>query len=287
MGEPAANYLLVDAGSSRLKWMQSTDTRLMPETVESGSVEAFAAAEHDVGASVVVSSVMRRGQTRQLIDLCRERFQAPPMLLAAKQQTLGIQNAYPRPERMGTDRWAAIVGAVENHGHPVVVVDAGTATTLDAVDARRKHLGGMIFPGAGLMDRALRRWTGLGVIMDEQRHGDAVAGSAEPEPSPIRLGPGTSPVQAIENGIVAAQVGALGEFLRALGGAMPKEPLIVVTGGGGAAIMPELKAAFAPCRLTFDPWLVFGGMAIMAVTASRSSAADGAMDDAIKDDDAC
>ncbi len=66
----------------------------------------------------------------------------------------GIQLAYPDPGRYGVDRWLTLI-AVRSWQQNVVVVDAGTALTIDALDATGQHRGGYIVPGLALMRRAL------------------------------------------------------------------------------------------------------------------------------------
>ena len=66
----------------------------------------------------------------------------------------GIQLAYPDPSRYGVDRWLTLI-AVRHWQQNVVIVDAGTALTIDALDARGQHRGGYIVPGLALMRRAL------------------------------------------------------------------------------------------------------------------------------------
>tara|TARA_Y100000589_G_scaffold237676_1_gene225080 strand:- start:745 stop:1191 length:447 start_codon:yes stop_codon:yes gene_type:complete len=58
---------------------------------------------------------------------------------------------------MGADRWHGMYGAWLRHRSGFVVVDAGSAVTLDYVDAGGQHLGGFILPGQGMMLRSLRR----------------------------------------------------------------------------------------------------------------------------------
>ena len=71
----------------------------------------------------------------------------------------GITNAYRTPRNMGVDRWVAMVGAWAELGRACLVVDAGTAVTLDAIDDKGVHLGGQILPGVNLMAAALANET--------------------------------------------------------------------------------------------------------------------------------
>jgi type III pantothenate kinase len=71
----------------------------------------------------------------------------------------GISNHYKNPESLGVDRWCALVGARALTASAVVVVMAGTATTVDSMDANGQFLGGLILPGIDLMLHSLARGT--------------------------------------------------------------------------------------------------------------------------------
>ena len=76
-------------------------------------------------------------------------------LLTLDATRIGLPVRLPHPERVGTDRLLAAWTAVQEHGAPVVVVDLGTATTVDAVDASGAFVGGAIAPGPALSIDAL------------------------------------------------------------------------------------------------------------------------------------
>ena len=143
---------------------------------------------------------------------------------------------------LGVDRWLAIAGAVARHGKPVVIWDLGTATTLDAVDQTGQHLGGMIYPGPATMLGSLGRETKLRV---------------PPNLETSAISPGWSTRSCISNGVFAAQVGALNQFLRKVSEQMSQEPALVVTGGAANWVLPLLDF-----KTIHDPWLVFRGMLV-------------------------
>lgn len=83
------------------------------------------------------------------------RGHAPPVYLSSTREACGLRNAYVRPETLGIDRWCAMIAARAQHKGPLCVVDAGTAVTIDWVDARGEHRGGMIMPGSHLQAESL------------------------------------------------------------------------------------------------------------------------------------
>jgi type III pantothenate kinase len=73
----------------------------------------------------------------------------------AQQQQCGVSNYYALPDQLGTDRWAALIAAWHRVGSAVLVVNCGTATTIDALSDQGEFMGGLILPGIALMQRNL------------------------------------------------------------------------------------------------------------------------------------
>jgi len=71
----------------------------------------------------------------------------------------GVKNAYDQPAQLGADRWLALIGARHLHQGSCLVVNAGTATTVDVLDAQGVFQGGLILPGISLMHASLARET--------------------------------------------------------------------------------------------------------------------------------
>ncbi|MFA7270315.1 MAG: type III pantothenate kinase [Sterolibacterium sp.] len=71
----------------------------------------------------------------------------------------GVKNGYDNPAQLGADRWMALIGARHLHHGACLSVNAGTATTVDLLDAEGVFQGGLILPGVNLMQVALARDT--------------------------------------------------------------------------------------------------------------------------------
>lgn len=117
--------------------------------------------------------------------------------------TLPIETTLPQPERVGTDRLAAAVAAnrLRKADQPAIVVDAGTAITVDAISAEGKFLGGAILPGMRLVAAALASRT------DALPH---IAVDSEHAPNAI----GTNTEEAMQSGLFWGSVGAVAETIR-------------------------------------------------------------------------
>jgi type III pantothenate kinase len=239
--------LLIDLGNTRVKWVWARGRTLETDRAGRGDIAALAGAcraDHTARPdAVLLSSVAGAALTREVEDLCLACWGIEARSLQSRAEQGRVRNAYGEPARLGVDRWLAIVGAVETYGAPLIVWDLGTATTLDAVDADGRHLGGWIVPGPLTMLRSLRRWTQLPVPDDLQD-----AGAAQP---------GKSTAECIARGAVAAQVGALMQLISDLSDRGVANPRLIVTGGAAGTLLPSLDLAHV-----HDPWLVFRGMLV-------------------------
>src|SRR4051794_29833135 len=104
--------------------------------------------------SVIVSNVVPP-VTFNLKTLCRRYFKLEPAFIGDAGVQLGVKILIDRPEEAGADRIVNAIGGKERHGAPLIVVDIGTATTFDVVDAEGNYCGGVIAPGINLSLKAL------------------------------------------------------------------------------------------------------------------------------------
>src|SRR5205085_492694 len=92
--------------------------------------------------------------TPGLVELAQTYFHCEPFVVGPETDT-GIRIHYEPPSDVGADRICNAVGAFGRYGGPAVVVDLGTATTLDAIADNGDYLGGAILPGIGISMDAL------------------------------------------------------------------------------------------------------------------------------------
>lgn len=140
----------------------------------------------------------------------------------------GVLNRYERPEQLGADRWAALIGARALDPGPAIVVMAGTATTIDALDDAGTFLGGLILPGLDLMRQSLARNT-----------------AQLPEAAGrYRLFPANTD-DAIVSGAIHATLGAIGRIRDGMA-ASGAEPLCLLSGGAAPQLAPHISFPFRP-----------------------------------------
>lgn len=146
--------------------------------------------------------------------------------------------------RLGIDRWLAMIGGWTLLGESFVVVDLGTAATLDFVDTSGRHVGGYIIPGLRLGIKGLLAGTNRVTVEREQ----LIAAS--------RL-PGRNTVDAVSNGAMAAMAAVIEVSLRRHQASNPGANLLIT--GGDA----PLVGALLECHYQYRNDLVFVGMTIL------------------------
>ena len=108
-----------------------------------------ASIENAIIATVVPSTLFA------LKTLCRTYFNADPLVVGEDGVKLGIDVLLDQPQEVGADRLVNAIAAHQTYGGPLIIVDFGTATTFDVVDADGNYAGGLITPGVNLSQEAL------------------------------------------------------------------------------------------------------------------------------------
>ena len=143
--------LLVDLGNTRWKAALSAGGEI--GLVESGvhaDVQAFRGflVRNAVGVErVLVASVTGDSVEQAVESEVRRCLGLPCQMIKSTDRMPNIVSGYRKPEQLGVDRLLAMVAARANSSAPLCVIDAGTAVTMDFVDASGLHLGGFILPG--------------------------------------------------------------------------------------------------------------------------------------------
>ena len=245
--------LLMDVGNSRIKWGVLSNG----EIKRTGHISQ--ARIRETGLQVLTSKIPRRvddvfvsnvaGTTfaTRLSGVVGMHCDCDVRFARTERRGWGVTNGYTQPRRMGVDRWVAMIGAWAEVGAACLVVDAGTAVTVDALNDQGLHLGGQIIPGLRLMGKSLKRDTS-GMRDLRIRTGDPGSGMA-------LFADGTA--NAVRAGGLNAICGAVERAARILR-AEGLRPRIVLTGGGAPRILQELDI-----KVVHRPHLVLQGLAVM------------------------
>lgn len=191
----------------------------------------------DVRGAVVGSVV--RGTTKVWTAALRGLSGVEP-LVARGRSDWGIEVSYDDPDSVGVDRLSAASEAYRSVGGPVVVVDVGTAITVDVVSGDGAFLGGVIAAGPKLMSLALHEHTSL-LPLVEPKHGVGLLGCSTVDCIRSGLLYGTA---SLVDGLVKRARGEVGDAT------------VVATGGGLDFVLPALEERVD----VVDPDLVLKGL---------------------------
>jgi type III pantothenate kinase len=218
--------LALDIGNSRLKWgIRSGNAWHATGSMPTDHWQEISGLLQQYGpvARVLAANVAGPGIGEGVAGVCAAAG-APLVWLTPGVQAADIINRYDNPAQLGADRWAALIGARSITRSPAIVVNAGTATTVDALTSQGEFLGGLILPGLSLMSWALSEGTaGL----------PALAGHFSTFPTNTR--------DAMETGRILATTGAierLAEMLQLQEGVPVR---CVLAGGNSGMVEPHLK----------------------------------------------
>lgn len=134
----------------------------------------------------------------------------------------GLKISYSKPESMGVDRWLAMLAAKQHFAQGCIVVDAGSALTIDVVTSQGKHEGGYILPGLQLLRRSLFANT------------DKVIFDAEKSLGQTSLGDSTQ--ACVDNGVLMSVVALIDRMVSDYPGLK-----LVFSGGDCPVILPHIS----------------------------------------------
>jgi type III pantothenate kinase len=244
--------LVIDVGNSRMKWglcgMRGWIERGITPNSEIGALSVRD--WHNLPRPARVVGVNVAGEApRVRVEAQLTRWRLTPEWLVATESACGVTNRYARPAQLGADRWASLVAArrraiaTDDYPPACVVVNAGTAVTIDALDDDGIFRGGLILPGMRLMLQALAENTaGLKVAPGEF--------SAFPDNTP----------DALYSGAVRAVCGAI-ELMRKELATNPAHVRCYLAGGAA----PEIAAHLDPPVEIVEDLVLEGVLALAGV----------------------
>jgi type III pantothenate kinase len=230
--------LLIDIGNTFVKWGRyraAASGTAADNCLDSGHLLLAEVPELAAGwrrlrapARTLISNVAGTRVRASMLRVLEIWPDAPaPLWLVSQAEQCGVKNGYRNPAQLGSDRWAAMIGArALVDGRPVLVVVCGTATTIDFVNAAGVFTGGVIMPGVGLMIRSLHEGT-----------------AALPDADGQYTENPTQTVDAIVSGCQHAQAGAI-ERLFNLHRRNYPETTCLLSGGAAKALAPRMSIPY-------------------------------------------
>lgn len=239
--------LAIDIGNTRSKWaifgvdgvMQDFGVAFNEKLAETALPEVWRAC-----SKVLVANVAGEQAVEKL-----KAYLAPLALtihwVKSTAQFGVLKNSYDDPVKLGVDRWAALIGAHDSTNAPCLVVNAGTALTVDAID-QNIFIGGVIAPGLHMLHSAFIKNTAAV---------DAAGGGYQAFPKNTQ--------NAAYTGALLAMAGAAAAMYAELEKTAHQAPVCIVTGGDGKLLIPTLKQSFQIDAID-DESLVLRGLFLMS-----------------------
>jgi type III pantothenate kinase len=245
------SILTIDVGNTRLKWALFERFEPGAQPLQSGAVvhEEIDDLAANVWSGMPPPSAMLgcivagEAVKRRVEEQLEKAWHLSADWIVSGGRQCGLTNGYDYPNRLGADRWAAMIGARFKYGSkPIVVVMVGTAVTVEALTPEGLFLGGLILPGFGLMLEALENGTaGLRVYPGEV------------------LDFPTNTSDALMSGGANAIAGAVERMVGKLKHYCQETPIVTVTGGAAPKLTPSLSIEH-----NIDEQLIFDGLLCIA-----------------------
>lgn len=237
--------LCIDCGNTRIKW-----GLLAPEgTWQARGVMPLAQVDN-LRASLIDQADFKRVvgcnvAGAENAERIAAQLQVAPEWLVPQREQCGVRNGYKKPTQLGADRWASLIAARAMQPSACLVVNAGTATTIDLLEADGRFRGGLILPGLNLMRAALAHNTADLPLADAAH--DMVPRDTD---------------SAIASGALEATAGAIERMYARLGDA---SAVCLLSGGAAAEVRPLLQI---PVHNVDD--LVLQGLARIALSDNQT-----------------
>lgn len=233
-------HVVADVGNSRIKWGLCVRGAVIDGAGLSDDIEAWERQLADwrrrhpeMGTGPLrwaLASVMPARRER-LVGWLRTR--GDEVLTLDRAAVLPLRVGVEKPDAVGIDRLLdAVAARSRSPGRPAILIDAGSAVTVDWLDADGAFQGGAIFPGVRLMAEALHAYTALLPLVTVT------------EPVPVM--PGRDTAAAIGAGIFGAVVGGIEALARQLAVLSDQPPVMYLTGGDAPLLAPALDRLDGP-----------------------------------------
>lgn len=182
----------------------------------------YAGIKTDQIKGVIISSVVPP-LMRTLEQLCLKYVRKAPLIVGPGVKT-GLNIRYENPREVGADRIVNSVAGIEKYGAPLIIVDFGTATTFDYIDASGNYLGGAIVPGIGISTEALYQRAAKLPRIELVRPKSVI---------------GRNPVTSMQAGIIFGYAGQVDGIVSRIRSEFGVRPRVVATGGLADLIAAE------------------------------------------------
>ena len=223
--------LLFDIGNTRLKWALSNSNNIISTgAIDLTDLNEIALDQQftsiDQPNSILLSSVASKSTCNMVTTWLNDRFQAGVSIVKVTKSACDIHNLYSDASSLGVDRWVAAIGArhIVAQGD-LIVIDVGTAVTIDWLSNENTFEGGVIFPGQALMhDSLVGRTAGI-----------------ESEYSDRTQIIGKTTKECVNSGIGFGLAGAIERIVDEMNNNINRPTTVILTGGGSKSLTAKMK----------------------------------------------
>lgn len=216
--------LLIDSGNTRCKYALSKERKITRVT-RNEAIEQLNAV-----TKVIYADVSNSDELQEVITVANEN-KIETFRATTKKSTFGVESGYPNFSTLGIDRWLGVLATdVLYPNESCVIVDAGTAITIDIINDKKQHQGGWIVPGVQLMEKS---------IVEKAPH---VFSSNDAKLETF----GTTTPNALRSGVFHMACGAIERAVRlCIDKYKPlSPPKVILTGGDAEALSHSLNVEF-------------------------------------------
>lgn len=240
--------LLIDSGNSLIKWALEKDGIFI---TEGECLTSRASSLHGLWENyakpdrVIVANVAGKMVAAEIRKAASELWQLDAEFIASTRNCCGLTNGYHNPAQLGVDRWMAMVAAFQMIDGPVIVVDCGTAVTIDLVKQGGLFAGGVIMPGLMTAFRSLE--IGTDAIEEINSFNSDMSSVAQ------------STKDAVIAGVLLCLAGGIERVVKEQTLLSEQRPTVLLTGGDGEKLVPYLTIS-----TQLEPALVLQGLQVFA-----------------------
>jgi type III pantothenate kinase len=223
--------LLIDIGNSNAKlgiWKYGKLSNV--HVVETQSIlKIFTKYKNQPINEIFLTSVISVKNNKKILNHIKRKFNSKIYNMTSSEELLGVKNKYKQPSKLGNDRWCAIVGLYKLYKKPILIVNCGTAISIDVVSIEGIYLGGYILGGFDGYKMSFLKAHNLKKI------------KLNNTASIKKFKPSKSTKEAIIEGYALMITSAIEKSYKDFSESQTKKPLLIIGGGYGKIISKRLS----------------------------------------------
>jgi type III pantothenate kinase len=234
-------FAICDGGEIRGEWRIATDGRRTADEYAVWLTQLFAldGLNRDDVTGAIIATVVPDALFN-LQSLCKRYFKTQPLVVGESGVKLGVKVLLDNPDEVGADRLVNAVSAHERYPGDLILLDFGTATTFDVVNAAGDYVGGVIAPGINLSLEALHKAAAKLPRIGVKRPPHVI---------------GKSTVPAMQSGVYWGYISLIEGLVSRMTGEIGRKSTVIATGG-----LAPLFADATPAIDHLDPQLTVRGL---------------------------